>query len=151
MRCSSGEALFGQLLLCGVDFLEVAELHAGQDAIGFRELDVLVSDDLNAIAPRVPEIKETVRHDIYTHLFDAPLDKRLVRDYQAEMTVRVPRLLVDFRQSEELIAHIDKRHGLALATQFEVEERAVKGERLFNVTNFERDVIDTHHRCCVGL
>jgi hypothetical protein len=44
----------------------------------------------------------------------------------------------------ELVAQIDEGHGVALAAQLEGKEATVERERLFNVGNLERDVVETH-------
>ena len=47
-----------------------------------------------------------------------------------------------FAQRQELVAHVDERLALAASAQREAEDLAVEGERLLDVADFERDVID---------
>src|SRR5262249_46790815 len=47
-------------------------------------------------------------------------------------------------QGQELVAKIDEGGVAALAAQLEFEQAAVEGQCLLDVSNLERDVIDTH-------
>ena len=47
------------------------------------------------------------------------------------------------RERDELVAHVDERHLRAdAAAQLELEEPPVPGERLVDVADLERDVVD---------
>ena len=46
------------------------------------------------------------------------------------------------RERDELVAHVEERHGLAPTAQGEIEQAAVEGERFVEVADLERDVVD---------
>ena len=56
------------------------------------------------------------------------------------LAIRVRRLFL--HQREELVAHVDEGLGLAAPAQREAEDFSVEGERLLDVADLERDVID---------
>ena len=58
LASSSTHALLGQFLFRFLVFGELRKTHATQHIGGLRELDVLIADDLDAIAPRVSKVKE---------------------------------------------------------------------------------------------
>ena len=45
-------------------------------------------------------------------------------------------------QRQELVAEVDERHPRRPAAQLELEESAVEGQRLLDVADLERDVVD---------
>jgi hypothetical protein len=47
-----------------------------------------------------------------------------------------------FHQRQKLVAHVDEGLAIAAPAQGEAENLAVEGERLVDVADFERDVID---------
>ena len=60
------------------------------------------------------------------------------------MAVLVGRLGAPSREREELVAHVDERHPVRAAAQRELEQLTVERERLVDVADLERDVIDPH-------
>ena len=60
------------------------------------------------------------------------------------MAVLVGRLGAPAREREELVAHVDERHPVRAAAQRELEQLTVERERLVDVADLERDVIDPH-------
>ena len=66
-----------------------------------------------------------------------------VLDDETDVPRAVRRLLPARRQRDELVAQIDERHRVAVApTQGEVEDPSVEGERLLEVADLQRDVVD---------
>jgi hypothetical protein len=61
------------------------------------------------------------------------------------MSVVIRPLRSPFHQRNELIAHIDKSRASPAAPQFKRKDASVKGQRLVDVPNLQRDVIDAHH------
>src|SRR5271168_809143 len=57
-RLTECHALFGQLPLRVLVLVQVRQTHAAEDVGGFGELDIVIANDLNAVAPRVAEVKE---------------------------------------------------------------------------------------------
>ena len=49
-----------------------------------------------------------------------------------------------FGEIDKLIAEVDKSHATVAPSQFELKEGTVKFQRLFEVADFEGDVIDPH-------
>jgi hypothetical protein len=43
-----------------------------------------------------------------------------------------------------LVAQIDEGRSGALAPKFEIEQSTVEGQSLFNITDFERDVVEAN-------
>jgi hypothetical protein len=140
----SSKALLAQLCERGRTLVEVLEPHAPQHRRGLRELDLAVLDDLKAVPPRVAKVEEAARENLRTRLLESSSNGLLVVDDETEVTGLVGRLRSAFRESDELIAHIDERHpSEPLADlRLEVEDPGVEGERLADVADLERDVID---------
>jgi hypothetical protein len=59
------------------------------------------------------------------------------------MAAVVGRLPAALLQRNELVAQIDERRGLALAAQLELEQTAVEGQRLLDVADLERNMVET--------
>ena len=58
------------------------------------------------------------------------------------MAVVVGCLLAALGEREELVAHVDERHPGHDAAQVELEEPAVEGQRLLDVSDLEGHVVD---------
>jgi hypothetical protein len=65
-----------------------------------------------------------------------------VVDHQAEVPVLILRLRSLRGQRNELIAHVDERHGPAAPAQREFEQSSIERERLVDVADFQRNVVD---------
>ena len=101
------------------------------------------------VAPRVAEVERGWKRDLHAGRLQLSAQRVLVVDDEPEVTVGVGRLRSSAREREELVAHVDERHRLAgAAAQREVEEAPVPGERLVDVADLERDMVDPdelHH------
>ena len=140
-------ALVGQFLDRLPVLRQMGKPHAPQHGGRLRELDALVSDDLDAIAARVEEIEERARQQR-----DACRDKGIadgvpVIDDQAEMTAVVGRLPASLLERHELIAQIHECRGVRPAAELEVEQSAIEGQGLVEVTDLDGDVIHTDGTC----
>jgi len=51
-------AFLGQFLFCFLVLGQVRQAHTTQNIRRLGELDIVVADDLDSIAPRVPKVKE---------------------------------------------------------------------------------------------
>src|SRR5262249_23265234 len=122
---------------------EMGEPHSAQHVRRFGELDIVVADDLDAIAPRIEEIEKWTGQRLEPRRRERAAHRVLVVDHESEMAAAVGRLRAAFLQREELIAQIDERRGLTLAAQLELEQTAVEGQRLLDVADLERDMIET--------
>src|SRR5205823_7405391 len=76
--------------------------------------------------------------------FGPRLHARAVIDDKADMAALDPALLVvgHPRQIDELVAHVDEGAALVLAAQVEIEDPAVPGQRLVDVADLDRDMVD---------
>ena len=81
---------------------------------------------------------------VHTRLGQRLPHRFLVIDDKPEMTAVVGSLPAAFLKREELIAEIDESLVLALAAQFEVKQASVECERLFNVADLDRDMVETN-------
>src|SRR5215831_8292682 len=102
------------------------EAHSTQHVWCLGELDVLVTDDLDAIAPRVEEVEERAGQKLHSCGDQRLASRLLVVDHKPEVAAIVRGLHASLLEGEELIAQIDKGHGFALAAELEIEETPVE-------------------------
>src|SRR2546430_897059 len=102
-------ALVSQLLDGLRGLCEACQAHPAQDMRRLGELDVVVADDLDAVAPRVEEVQEAPRKDLDASSGQCCPYGFLVIDHQPEVTPIVTRLLAVFLKGKKLIAQIDER------------------------------------------
>jgi hypothetical protein len=88
-RCHS---LFGKLLYRFRVFGKVRQPHAAQHVRRFGELDAVVANDLDAIAPRVSEVEERSRQHLNACLGECPANRVLVVHNKTEVAPTVRRL-----------------------------------------------------------
>lgn len=143
-RLTRGHSFVGELLDRLVGLVETIETHAAENVVGLGELDALIADNLDPIAPWVIEIEKPAGHDFDTHLIEHPSHGFLVVDHQPEMPVLITRSVFDLRQGDELIAKIDERHRVAFATKGELQNLAVEFEGLVDIANLEGNMVDAH-------
>ena len=74
--------------------------------------------------------------------FERPAGRLLVVDDEAEMARGVGRLRAPAREGDELVAHVHERHPWRAPAQRELEDCAVEGERLVDVSHLECHVVD---------
>src|SRR5262245_66302323 len=117
--------------------------HAAQHIRRLAELDVVVADDLDTVAPRVAEIEKLTGQWFDARLRQRAADRILVIDHESEMPAVVGSLLAALLQRDELVAEIDERHGLATAAKLEVEQAAIERQRLIDIPDLESDMIET--------
>ena len=122
----------------------MGQSHAAQHVWRLGELDVLVADNLDAIAPRVEKVEKRAGQRFDPRVSQRLADGILVVDHKPKMTSLVSRLSSAFLQCEELVAQIDESRSAALAAKFEVEQSTVERQSLLDITDFERDVIETN-------
>jgi hypothetical protein len=63
---------------------------------------------------------------------------------------RVGGLRATLGKGDELIAHVDERHARHPPPQLELKQRAVEGERLVDVADFQRDVVEADRPSLLG-
>jgi len=66
----------------------------------------------------------------------------LVVDHEPEVPRTVRGLGSSRRERDELVSHVGERHAADTSTQLELEETAVPRERLVDVVNLERNMVD---------
>src|SRR6476469_5831529 len=118
--------------------------HAAQDVLRLGELDICVTDNLDAIAPWVEKVEKRAGQRLDACFGQRLADDILVVDHKPKMTSLVCRLSSTFLQREELVAQVDECRVCAFATKLEVEQLTVEGQSLFDITNFQRYVIETN-------
>ena len=84
------------------------QAHAVQNVRGLGELDVVIADDLDAIAPWIQEIKKASGQRLNSRCGEGLAYRLLVIDDQPEMTAIVRSLSAALLQGKELIAEIDE-------------------------------------------
>ena len=124
-------------------FAQLRQPHAAQHVRRLGELDVVVRDDLNAVAPRIEKIEKRT-----WQRFDAGVGQRfadgvLVIDHKSKMAALVGGLRTALLQREELVTQIDERRSVALAAKLEVEQATVERQSLFDIADVESDMIET--------
>src|SRR4030095_10953985 len=105
--------------------------HAAQHIQRFGELDVVVADNLYAIAPRVEEVEKRAGQWLDTRVGQRFADCILVIDHQSKMAALVSRLGTTLLKREELVAQIDEGGSGALTPQFEIEQSTVESQSTF--------------------
>src|SRR5262245_1704716 len=136
-------AFLRKLLDCFLVLGEMRQSHATQHVRRLAELNIVVADDLDAVAPWIPEIEKRAGQRFDTGSGQRLADRLLVIDHETEMAAVVGGLLPPLLQREELVAEIDEGRRLALAPKLEIEQAAVERQGRIDVTDLESDVIET--------
>ena len=120
------------------------QAHAAQHVRRLGELDVGIFDDFEPVAPGVEEIEERPLDHARAGRLRQLDDRRAVVDDKADMARSTPldRVIGHQRHVDELVAHVDEGVALALAAQGEVEDPPVPVERLVDVADLDRDMVD---------
>ena len=139
-----GQALVPQL---GERLLGLAELepHPGEDAVGLRELDLVVLHKLDAVPARVAEVEETSWQKLDPCFLECPPCLFLVVDDEPE--VRLLRAWAALEQRDELVAHLDERGTRDSVHRRGLEKAGVERDRLLDVVDLHRDVVDSYESC----
>src|SRR5262249_55913068 len=101
-----------------------------------------VVDDLDLVAGGVAQAQVAVAADVLAGLQARGAQRLLVLDHEADVAVRVRRLRAALPKRDELGAPVDERHPGDAAPQLELEVALPPGERLVEVVDLERDVVD---------
>jgi len=118
--------------------------HAAQHVRRLGELDVVIADNLDAVAPRVEKVEKRAGQRLDSRIGQRLADGILVVDHKPKMAAFVSRLSTALLQCKELVAQIDEGRTAALAPKLEVEQSTVESQSLFDITNFERYVVETN-------
>ena len=125
-------SLVGQLFDGLSALSKIGQTHAAQDMRRLRELDVVIADDLDAVAPRVEEVQEAARQDLDACCCQRLAHSLLVIDHKPEVTPVVTGLFAAFLKGKKLIAKIDEGSMLVLAAQLEFKQASVEGQSIFD-------------------
>src|SRR6476619_1499079 len=96
------------------------QFHAAQHVRRLGELDIVVADNLDAIAPRVEKVEKRAGQWLNARVSQRLADNVLVVDHKPKMTSLVSRLSSAFLQCEELVAQVDEGRSAAFAPKLEV-------------------------------
>src|ERR671925_2114814 len=135
-------AFFLQLFDGARSFFQEAHAHTFEHVRRLSELNVVIGNDFDPIAPRVAEIQALV-DALNAEFFERPSNRLPVIDDKTEMALVIRTLRLAETQLDELIAEIDEGVVIALAAQGKVEYRAIKLERSVQIADFQDDVIDS--------
>jgi hypothetical protein len=102
------------------------------------------------IPPGVEKVEAAPGLNGDAFLLQPPPNCLLVVDNEADMPVRVLRLRAARSERKELIAHVEERHAGAPASEPEVEDSRVKVDGLADVTDLERNMVDSDEPRCHG-
>src|SRR4029077_14926206 len=106
------------------------------------ELNVLVSDDLYAVAPRIEKVEKRSGEGLDARVTQCLASGLLVIDHKSKVTSIVDRLCTALLECKELVTQIDERHGIAFASTFEIEQAGIESRSRFDVAAFESDMIE---------
>src|SRR2546423_727220 len=118
--------------------------HAAQHVQRLGELDVVVADDLDAIAPRVEKVEKPAGQRLNARVSQRFADCVLIVDHQSKMAPVVSALGTALLEREELVAQIDEGRGRALTPKLEIEQSTVKSQSLFDITDLESDMVEAN-------
>ena len=96
-------ALLGQFLLGMLVLGEVGQAHSTQHIGGLSELDIVVADDLDAVAPGIAKIEEGPTNKGDASGIERFAGRLLVIDHEPDMTSIVRGLSSPFLQGDELV------------------------------------------------
>src|SRR5437763_7991999 len=95
--------------------------HATQHVRRLGELDVVVADDLYAVAPWVEEVEEPPGQRMDASIGQRRADCFFVIDHKPKVATIVSGLCTALLKREELVAEIDEGRSAAFAPKFEIE------------------------------
>lgn len=133
------EPFRAQLLESRVGLLQAGQAHPSEHLGRFRELDVGVRDHLELVAPGVDE---RVAADLQAGLRRGVYDPLHVVDHETEVAMAIGWVRRPRGKGDELIAEVDEGHPPGTSSQLEVEDPPVELERLLDVADLERHVVD---------
>jgi protein-disulfide isomerase-like protein with CxxC motif len=120
--------------------------HTTQHVWRLGELDVVVTDDLYAVAPGIEEIEKLTGQHFHARLRQGMSHGLLVIDNEPKMTTVISGLGATLLEGQELIAQVDEGRGFASAAKLELEQATIKRQRVIDITDFESDMVETDGR-----
>ena len=99
---------------------------------------------------REGNLEAPTRHHLHHGRLERAPHLRLVVDDEPEVATVVARLLAALGERDELVAQVEEGHARRPAAQLEGEQPPVEGQRLLEVADLERDVVDAHQAGSLG-
>src|SRR5687768_8801002 len=93
------------------------------------------------VSPRVPEVEAAPPGFDSGGVEQSACRFEVVHD-EPEVASAVRRLVPALGEGDELVAHVEERHARDAAAQLELEYAAIPLQRLLEVSDLERDVVD---------
>src|ERR1043166_2674139 len=118
--------------------------HAAQHVRRLGELDVVIADDLYAIAPGIEKVEEPAGQRIDARVGQRLSDCVLIVDHKSKVTAVVSGLGAALLKREKLVTKIDEGRCAALAPKFEIEQSTIESQGLVDITDLESDMIETN-------
>src|SRR5690242_6835969 len=135
-----GEALRAQLVERPFGLSQL-EAHSLEHALALAELDLVVLDDLDAVATRVADVEEAARESSQACILERAPHGLLVVDDEPEMLLLRSRAALE--QRDELIAQTkERRAGHAAVDPRRLEDPCVERDRLVDVVDLQGDMVD---------
>ena len=105
--------------------------HTAQNIGRLRELNILIINNLDGIAPRIAEVKKRSFNLFDSGRLRSASSSFLIIDNETEMTAVVGGLLASLLQGYELVAKIDEGASFSFfAAELEFKETPIKGQCL---------------------
>jgi len=122
---------------------EPADAELALDAGGPLELNGLVGDDLEVVAPRIAEVEATRARvdDLEALAFHRRAHRGDVVDDEAEVALVVGGLPATLHQCDELVAHVDEGRTGRAAAQLECEQSPVQLQRGVQIADLESHMV----------
>ena len=117
--------------------------YAAQHVRRLGELDTVVANDLDAIAPRVSEVEERSRQHLNACLGHCPAGRVLVVHNKTKVAPTVRRLAASLLKREELVTKVDEGHVLAFTAKLEFKNSFVERQSYLDVAHFKGNVVET--------
>src|SRR6476646_8981693 len=101
---------------------KMSQAHAAQNVRRLRELNVVVADDLDAVAPRIAEVEERPRQCFDARLGQCLANGLLVVDDEPKVATVVRGLSASLLQRQKLVAEVDEGHVLAFPAKIDRDD-----------------------------
>src|SRR5580692_3170695 len=138
-------SLFGQFLFCFLIFGQMRQPHAAQHIGCLGELNIVVTDYLYAVAPRVAKIKEGPVEWGNPSCLERLAGGLFVVDDEAKVATIISRLRAALLKRNELIAQVNESHRVTFTAQFKLEETAIECQGLVDIPHLQCDVVEAYH------
>src|SRR2546423_5152196 len=136
--------LVGQLFDRFLVLFQMCQSHAAQYVRCLGELDVVVTDNLDAVAPWVKKVEESAGQWMDAGGSQRFADCLLVVDHKPKMAAVVSALGTALLKCEKLVAKIDEGRRAAFAPKLEIEQSTVESQSLVEIADLKSYMIETN-------